>query len=102
MSIEVVAWSPDWAEEFDALADLPAKPIPDVRNHLAARDVLRWRDDLRDAYGAVKRALADDPTTNIDTYLAGKSSVLQEALRDSGAFSDAELLSIHRLNDPSA
>jgi GrpB-like predicted nucleotidyltransferase (UPF0157 family) len=182
MSIEVVAWSPDWAEQFDAVAvvlrgavadipgarvehvgstsvpGLPAKPILDidvivgaydvpaavaalggigyvhrgdlgvagreafhaldaeprrhvyvctagtlnVRNHLAVRDVLRRRDDLRDAYGAVKRALADDPAMDIDTYLAGKSAVLQEALRDSGEFTDDELLSIHRLNDPSA
>ena len=182
MSVEVVAWSPDWAEQFEevagtlraAVADipgarvehvgstsvpgLPAKPILDidvivgardvpaavaalegvgyvhrgdlgvsgreafhapdaeprrhvyvcaagtlnVRNHLAVRDVLRRRDDLRDAYGAVKRALADHPGMDIDTYLAGTSGVLQDALRASGEFTDDELLAILRLNDPSA
>ena len=140
MSIEVVDWSPRWAEQFDEVAavlrealagigsarvehvgstsvpGLAAKPILDidvivdaadvpaaiaalesvgyvhrgdlgvtgreafhapdeprrhvyvctagttnVRNHLAVRDVLRSRDDLRDAYAAVKLALAADP-----------------------------------------
>lgn len=50
----------------------------------------------------MKRALAGDPAMDIDTHLAGKSDVLQEALRDSGEFTEAELLSIRRLNDPSA
>jgi GrpB-like predicted nucleotidyltransferase (UPF0157 family) len=182
VSVEVVAWSSHWAEQFEAVAavlrgavagvpgarvehvgstsvpGLAAKPILDIdvivdradvaaaiaalervgyvrrgdlgvadreafrapdrspyrhvyvcaagstnmRNHLAVRDVLRRRDDLRDAYAAVKRALADDPEMDMDTYLAGKSAVLQEVLRASGEFSDAELLAIHRLNDPSA
>ena len=73
-----------------------------VRNHLAVRDVLRRRDDLRDAYAAVKLALAADPAMDIDTYLAGKSAVVQEVLRASGEFTDDELRAIHRLNDPSA
>jgi GrpB-like predicted nucleotidyltransferase (UPF0157 family) len=70
-----------------------------VRNHLAVRDVLRTRDDLRDAYADVKRALADDPGMDIDTYIAGKSAVLQRVLEASGEFSDAELEAIRRLND---
>ena len=70
-----------------------------VRNHLAVRDVLRARDDLREAYADVKRALADDPGMDIDTYIAGKSVVLQEVLEASGEFSDAELDAIRRLND---
>lgn len=69
-----------------------------VRNHLAVRDVLRSREDLRDAYAAVKRALADDPGMDIDTYLAGKSAVLQQVLEASGEFSEAELDAIRRLN----
>ncbi len=73
-----------------------------VRNHLAVREVLRSRDDLRDAYASVKRALAADPEMDIDTYLAGKSAVLQQVLAASGAFSEDELLEIHRLNDPDA
>lgn len=182
MSVEVVAWSPDWAEQFEEVAEtlraavahipgarvehvgstsvpgLAAKPVLDidvivdrehvpaavaalarvgyvhrgdlgvadreafhapdrsphrhvyvctagsmnVRNHLAVRDVLRRREDLREAYADVKRRLADDPAMDIDVYLAGKSVVLQEVLRASGDLTDDELLAIHRLNDPSA
>ena len=71
-----------------------------VRNHLAVRDVLRTHDDLRDAYAAVKLALAADPEMDIDTYIAGKSEVLQQVLEVSGEFSDEELAAIHRLNEP--
>ncbi len=71
-----------------------------VRNHLAVRDVLRTRDDLRDAYAAVKLALAADPGMDIETYVAGKSEVLQQVLEVSGEFSVDELAAIHRLNQP--
>jgi GrpB-like predicted nucleotidyltransferase (UPF0157 family) len=70
-----------------------------VRNHLAVRDVLRRRADLREAYDSVKRALAADPDMDIDTYVAGKSAVLQEVLEASGELSDEELAAIRRLND---
>ena len=73
-----------------------------VRNHLAVREVLRSRDDLRDAYASVKLALAADPAMDIDTYIAGKSAVLQQVLEVSGEFSDAELAAIERLNDSGA
>lgn len=69
-----------------------------VRNHLAVRHVLRSREDLRDAYADAKRALADDPGMDIDTYIAGKSAVLQRVLEASGEFSEAELAAIRRLN----
>lgn len=69
-----------------------------VRNHLAVRDVLRSRDDLRDAYAAVKRALAADPGMDIDTYLAGKSAVLQQVLEASGRMTPEEMDAIRRLN----
>lgn len=69
-----------------------------VRNHLAVRDVLRSRADLREAYAAAKLALAADPGMDIDTYIAGKSAVLQQVLEASGRFSDEELLVIRRLN----
>ncbi|HYF71172.1 MAG TPA: GrpB family protein [Nocardioides sp.] len=72
-----------------------------VRNHLAVRDVLRQRADLRDEYGAVKLALAADPAMDIDTYLARKSPVLQQVLAASG-LTDEERRRILRLNDPSA
>ena len=71
-----------------------------VRNHLAVRDVLRVREDLRDEYAAVKLALAADPAMDIDTYIAGKSAVLQKVLVVS-KFSDDERFQILRLNDPS-
>lgn len=70
-----------------------------VRNHLAVRDVLRRRADLREAYDSVKRALSSDPGMDIDTYIAGKSAVLQEVLEASGEFSAEELAAIRRLND---
>jgi GrpB-like predicted nucleotidyltransferase (UPF0157 family) len=71
-----------------------------VRNHLAVRDVLRERDDLRDQYGAVKLALAEDPEMDIDAYLAGKSAVLQKVLAESD-LTDEERTQIWKLNDPS-
>lgn len=51
-----------------------------LRNHVAVRDVLRRRSDLRDRYGAVKTELARDPDMDVATYLTGKSSVLQDVL----------------------
>jgi GrpB-like predicted nucleotidyltransferase (UPF0157 family) len=177
VSIEVVDWSPRWAEQFDEVAavlrtalagvvsarvehvgstsvpGLAAKPVLDVdvivdghdvaaaiaamesvgyvhrgdlgvtgreafhapgaprrnvyvctagtakvRNHLAVRDVLRSRDDLREAYADVKRALAADPGMDIDTYLAGKSAVLQQVLEASGQMTPEEMAAIRRLN----
>ncbi len=73
-----------------------------VRNHLAVRDVLRARADLRDEYGAVKMALAAEPTMDIDTYIARKSAVLQKVLAVSDDLTPDERLLIRRLNDPSA
>ena len=71
-----------------------------VRNHLAVRDVLQWRDDHRDQYAAVKLALAAQPEMDIDTYIARKSEVLQKVLAESDLTAD-ERLQILRLNDPS-
>ncbi|MGB3184860.1 MAG: GrpB family protein [Ornithinimicrobium sp.] len=72
-----------------------------VRNHLAARDILRDRSDLREEYAAVKLALAADPVMDIDTYIARKSAVLQRVLVESG-LSQNERLQILRANDPDA
>lgn len=72
-----------------------------VRNHLAVRDVLRARSDLRDEYAAVKMALAADPSMDIDAYIARKSAVLQQVLAVSDLTGE-ERLQILRLNDPSA
>ena len=72
-----------------------------VRNHLAVRDALRARSDLRDEHAAVKMALAADPSKDIDAYIARKSAVLQKVLAVSDLTSE-ERLQILRLNDPSA
>jgi GrpB-like predicted nucleotidyltransferase (UPF0157 family) len=68
-----------------------------VRNHLAVRDTLRARPDLRDRYGAVKVQLAAEPGMNITRYLAGKSPILQEILALSD-FSAEEKQTIFELN----
>lgn len=72
-----------------------------VRNHLAVRDVLRARPDLRDEYAATKLALAADASMDIDTYIARKSAVLQKVLAVSNLTAE-ERLRILRLNDPGA
>lgn len=69
-----------------------------ARNHLAVRDVLRPRDDLRDEYAAVKYALAADPDMDIGTYIAGKSDVLQRVLAESSLVTDRERRLIKVLN----
>jgi GrpB-like predicted nucleotidyltransferase (UPF0157 family) len=69
-----------------------------VRNHLAVREVLRRRDDLRDEYAAVKNALAADPDMDISRYISGKSDVLQRVLAASSLVTDEERQEIHHLN----
>jgi GrpB-like predicted nucleotidyltransferase (UPF0157 family) len=77
-------------EAFSALDDDAARHVYvchegtlHVRNRLAVRDVLRRRDDLRDEYCAVKRALAADVETGISSYIACKSRVFQKVLAES-------------------
>jgi GrpB-like predicted nucleotidyltransferase (UPF0157 family) len=70
-----------------------------LRNHLAVRDVLRRRSDLRDEYGAVKLRLAADPTMDMDRYYDGKSDVLQRILEVADLHED-ERDAILRLNAP--
>jgi GrpB-like predicted nucleotidyltransferase (UPF0157 family) len=69
-----------------------------VRNHLAVREVLRRRDDLRDEYAAVKNALAAAPDMDIGRYIAGKSEVLQRVLAESSLVTEQERQEIHLLN----
>lgn len=68
-----------------------------LRNHLAVRDLLRRRSDLRDRYGAVKSALSREPEMDIETYIARKSGILQEVLALSD-LSDEERARILALN----
>ena len=95
-------------EAFKAPNDEPRRHVYvceigtlNVRNHLTVRDVLRRRDDLRDEYAAVKLGLAANPRMDIDTYIAGKSEVLQKLLAKSD-ITDEERQRILKLNDPSA
>ena len=93
-------------EAFDAPDDDPRRNVyvcragaTSVRNHLAVRDVLRARPDLRDEYAAVKLSLAADPDMDIDTYVVRKSVVLQRVLAESD-LTEEEREEIRRLNDP--
>lgn len=70
-----------------------------IRNHLAVRDTLRARGDLRDEYARVKISLASDPDMDIDTYVARKTAVLQRIFAESDLTTD-ELAEIRALNDP--
>ncbi|MDO5739305.1 MAG: GrpB family protein [Ornithinimicrobium sp.] len=70
-----------------------------VKNHLAVRDVLRSRCDLRDEDAAIKAGLAVDPEVDINTYIARKSAVLQKMLAESDLRRE-DLVAIRRLNDP--
>lgn len=69
-----------------------------VRNHLAVREVLRCRADLRDEYAAVKLELAADPDMEIENYTVGKSAVLQKILAESD-LTVGERLQILQLNN---
>lgn len=50
------------------------------------------------ALGAIKLDLADRELADMDTYVAAKSSVLQEVLQASGRFTPIELETIAALN----
>lgn len=54
-----------------------------LRNHLAVRDTLRRRKDLRDEYGGLKRQLAAR-TGSIEEYGRGKSEVIGRILAEAG------------------
>ncbi len=59
-----------------------------LRNHLAVRDTLRARADLREAYGAVKLALAERDLDGIEDYIDGKNDIVQRILAASGVSTD--------------
>lgn len=98
-------------QAFSSPDDSPARHVYvcergclSVRNHLAVRDVLRARADLREKYAAVKLGLAADPSIGMTAYIAGKSAVLQEVLA-AGGLAEAERTQILGVNgaggDPS-
>jgi GrpB-like predicted nucleotidyltransferase (UPF0157 family) len=70
-----------------------------LRNHLAVRDILRARADLREQYAAVKRHVGAT-AANIDEYGRGKNAMVQEILAAAG-LTDAERASIDANQVPS-
>ncbi len=57
----------------------PAGSLP-LHNHLVLRDHLRANDTDRDAYAQLKQALAMQFPTDIDSYIAGKTSFILDIL----------------------
>ncbi len=58
-----------------------------LRNHLAVRDLLRVDAELREEYGAAKRAAAET-AVDMDAYVAGKNAVVQRILEAAGFTAD--------------
>jgi len=67
-----------------------------LRNHLGLRDMLRADPDLRDRYGAVKFALAEQ-TDDIEVYIDGKTDIVLEILARAGIDQD-ERDDLERIN----
>jgi GrpB-like predicted nucleotidyltransferase (UPF0157 family) len=70
-----------------------------LRNHLAVRDILRARPDLRERYAAVKRR-AGATAADIDEYGRAKNSMVQRILAAAG-LTDDERASIDANQVPS-
>ena len=71
--------------------------VTDLRRRLD--DVPGQSRGLESRLADAQRSLAAQPDMDIDTYIAGKSAVLQQVLEASGALSDEELAAIRRLNE---
>ncbi len=70
-----------------------------LRNHLAVREILRMRADLREQYSAVKKRIGA-MAANLDEYGRGKNAMVQQILAAAG-LSDAERASIEANQVPS-
>lgn len=70
-----------------------------LRNHLAVRDTLRARPDLRDRYGQLK-ARVGAAAANLEDYGKGKNALIQEILAAAG-LTDAERTAIDAAQVPS-
>lgn len=71
---------------------------PNLRNHLILRNTLRADPLLAQAYGSLKRTLAERHPQDIDAYIDGKNELIQEILAGSGRFAQDELDAIRRAN----
>jgi len=58
-----------------------AKEGLELERHLLFRDYLRRHDGARDAYAALKRALAERHRHDIDAYIAGKHDFVEHIIR---------------------
>jgi GrpB-like predicted nucleotidyltransferase (UPF0157 family) len=68
-----------------------------LANHLTVRDCLRGNPAAAAAYGQLKKQLAEQFPTDIESYIAGKTDFLLEVLRSAG-FPNAVLLTIRDAN----
>ena len=68
-----------------------------LANHLAIREHLRHNPSAVTAYGQLKKQLADQFPTDMESYGAGKTAFLLEVLKKEG-FSDADLRAIRDAN----
>ncbi len=66
-------------------------------NHLILRDTLRANNALMEAYGSLKRDLAQKHPHDIDSYLDGKTDFILSILKDNG-MQDASIERIESIN----
>jgi GrpB-like predicted nucleotidyltransferase (UPF0157 family) len=91
-------------EAFRSPAGLPAHHLyacvqgsAALANHLAVRGCLRRNPAAAAAYGQLKKRLADQFPTDVESYIAGKTDFLLELLRSAG-FPEAVLQTIRDVN----
>ncbi len=68
-----------------------------LRNHLMLRDYLRTHAGVAAEYGFLKKRLAAQFPTDIDSYVDGKTDFILDVLRRTG-FTDNQLSSIGAIN----
>jgi GrpB-like predicted nucleotidyltransferase (UPF0157 family) len=68
-----------------------------LRNHLAIRDHLRRNPAAAAAYGRLKKELASNYPSDIESYVAGKTDFLVDILQGTG-FPDSTLRAIRAAN----
>ena len=68
-----------------------------LKNPLALRDYLRTHPDIAQAYGDLKKQLADQFPHDIDSYIEGKTDFLLGILRQQG-FSQEQCAVINQVN----
>lgn len=59
-----------------------------LQNHLAVRNYLRAHPEMAQAYGELKKKLAREFPSDIETYIEGKTDLLLGVLREAGLHPD--------------